>query len=376
MVRLFDEFWSYLPAGTIDDQVTDLGLSYTQAGWLLALLTLGGLLLGPVAGVADRGYRKTLAVTGAASIAAGLAAFAVGAPFVVLAIAAGLMGGASDMVIRPLESTLAEVGGEHLDRLLATQHVVTWLGDAVGPALLALGAATVIGWQGVFAIGAVMFVAFAAVLTTVRFPQPVEAEPEAAEAHTTWRMLLRHREVIALSGAEFVMLPLDEAFLGFAVARTAASGSPAVAQLLAGGVVVGGVLGSLRVARVGLCRARVRWGSALMALGAFVSALPLHLAVNTVGMTALGWGTAVLWAKVHHRSLTVLPGRSASVPTIVSIVSTPSLVLPAAMGWLADRGSITVVLFAAACLTVPLAGFVLALGGDLVRSDELASLDG
>ena len=152
VVRLLDEWWAYLPAGTIEDQRFDLGISYAQAGWLLAMLTLGGLIGSPIASLADLGHRRLLAVTGALVLAGGLAAFAFGASYPLLVLAAVCMGGASDLVIRPLESSLAEVAGDDLDRQLGRQHLVTWFGDFVGPALLALGAATVIGWQGVFGI--------------------------------------------------------------------------------------------------------------------------------------------------------------------------------------------------------------------------------
>ncbi|QQS23678.1 MAG: MFS transporter [Actinomycetota bacterium] len=94
VVRLLDEWWSYLPAGTIDDQVGDLGLSYGQSGWLLALLTLGGLVGSPVAALADRGHRRVLAVGGTLTIAVALMAFAAAAPFPVLVVAALALGGA------------------------------------------------------------------------------------------------------------------------------------------------------------------------------------------------------------------------------------------------------------------------------------------
>ena len=179
VVRLLDEWWSYLPAGTIDDQVGDLGLSYGQSGWLLALLTLGGLLGSPVAALADRGHRRLLATSGALVIAAGLSAFALAAPFPLLVVAATLLGGASDLMIRPLESSLADAAGGELDRLLGRQHLLTWAGDFVAPALLGIGAATVIGWRGVFTITLVVFVAFALRLATTEFPPPV-ADPDGA----------------------------------------------------------------------------------------------------------------------------------------------------------------------------------------------------
>jgi len=376
IVRVLDEWWSYLPAGSIDDQVRDLGLSYGQAGWLLALLTLGGLIGSPVAALADRGHRRLIATSGSLLIAGGLMAFALSAPFVLLAIAAVVLGGASDMMIRPLESALADSAGADLDRMLGRQHLFTWVGDFIAPALLAVGAATVIGWRGVFAATAAVFVVFAAVLTRASFPPPAtDTDDDDQSLLQSARTLLRHREVWLLAAAEFVLLPLDEAFLGFAVARSAAEGNSAAAQSLAAGVVVGGLAGAAVVSRRGLDRRLVALGCALLAVGAGVTAAPLPMAGTIAGLLLVGGGTAVVWAKVHHRTLTLVPSRSATVPTLVGLISTPALVVPALMGAAADRLSITVALTGAAMLAIPLALAVLALGGGRVAPDELEELD-
>lgn len=376
VVRLLDEWWSYLPAGSIDDQVRDLGLSYGQSGWLLALLTLGGLIGSPFAALADRGHRRLLATTGAVLIAVGLSAFALSAPFPVLAVAATVLGGASDLVIRPLESSLAEAADGELDRLLGRQHLLTWAGDFVAPALLGVGAATAIGWRGVFALTAVVFVAFAARLATVVFPHPVDDTDGAGTSLLdSARSLLRHRELWLLTAAEFALLPLDEAFLGFAVARAAAEGEGAAAQLLAGGVVAGGLVGAAVVSRRGLDRRLVASGCGLLVVGAAVTAAPWPTAATIAGLVCVGLGTAIVWAKVHHRTLTLAPSRSATVPTMVGLLSTPALLVPVAMGVTADRLSITTALVGAALLAVPLAAVVLALGGGRVEPAELDTLD-
>lgn len=376
VVRLLDEWWAYLPAGTIENQRFDLGITYAQAGWLLAMLTLGGLVGSPLASLADLGHRRLLSVTGALVIAGGLGAFAFGLPYPLLVLAAASLGAASDLVIRPLESSLAEVAGDELDRLLGRQHLVTWLGDFVGPALLALGAVTVVGWQGVFGLTAVVFVGFAITLGLTEFPAPVASgDGDDESLWASARRLVRSREIMLLTVAEVILLPLDEAFLGFAVARLVGDGFGAAAQVLAGGVVVGGIVGSLIVARRGLDRRRTAAALAAMGAGAFVAATPTGVVVQTLGMVALGFGTALVWAKVHHRMLTVVPGRSATVPTVVSVLSTPALVFPVLMGAVSDRWSITVALTAAAALTIPLAWAVLGLGGDRIAPDDLADLD-
>lgn len=362
VVRIVDEWWSYLPAGTIADLRRDLGVSYTQAGWLLALLTVGGLVGGPLGAIADRGHRRLLAVSGAAMLTAGLSVYALGPPFIVLATASIALGMASDLLIRPLEGSLAELAGPDLDRLLGRQHLLTWAGDFVGPAVLALGAATVIGWRGAFALTAAVVALYGVTLAVTEFPEP--AAPDDDEP-TLWRSalsLVRTREVLLLGLAEAMLLPLDEAFLGFAVARVGEAGRTAAAQLLAGGIVIGGLLGAGAVSRWGLTRGVRRCGGPLLAVGTLATASGPGLRWEALALVAMGGGTAIVWAGVHHRMLTAVPGRSSTVPTIVSVISTPSLLIPAGVGWVADSTSITIGLLICALTVVPLLAAVTALG--------------
>lgn len=361
VVRVVDEWWSYLPAGAIGDLRRDLDVTYAQAGWLLALLTLGGIAGAPLGALADRGYRRLLACSGAALLAAGLFTYASGAPFAALAVASVVLGMASDMVIRPIEGSLAEVAGADLDRLLGRQHLYTWIGDLIGPAVLALGAATWLGWQGAFAVTAVAIVGYGLVLAMIEFPSP---QPPEDDEPTMWRAaigLARSRDVALLAGAELILTPLDEAFLGFAVARLVADDAGALAQVLAVGLFLGGLLGAGLVSRRGLSAARTPRGGLVMSAGALVTAASPWLTTQLVGMALMGFGTAVVWASIHHRSLTVVAGRSSMVPTIISVLATPALLVPVAIGWLADETSLTTGLVAAASLTLPLLAILVAL---------------
>src|ERR1700710_1268906 len=118
VVRLFDEWWSYLPAGIVDDLHRDLGISYAGAGWLLSLMTFGAVLGSPLALLVDHVDRRVCAVTGATVIAGCLAVFAAGAPFAVLAIATATVGTASDLLVESIEASLSELPEERLDRVL------------------------------------------------------------------------------------------------------------------------------------------------------------------------------------------------------------------------------------------------------------------
>jgi MFS family permease len=345
VVRVVDEWWSYLPAGAIGDLRRDLGITYSQAGWLLALLTLGALAGAPLGAIADRGHRRLLACSGAALLSAGLVVY--------------VLGTASDLVIRPVESSLAELAGDDLDRLLGRQHFLTWAGDLVGPAVLALGAATWLGWQGAFALTAGSVACYGILLALTEFPSPQSVDDDEP---TMWRSavpLATSREVLLLAGAELIMTPLDEAFLGFAVARLIADDLGALAQVLAVGLFAGGLIGSAVVSRRGLSGERSVRAALLLGVGATMTAVSPWLGVQLAGMAAMGAGTAVVWTSVHHRSLTAVPGKSSMVPTVVGVLSTPALLIPAAIGWLADVTSLTVGLVASASLSLPLIAIVM-----------------
>src|SRR5690349_6216306 len=76
LVRLVDEWASFVPAATFDSYRADLGLTYRAAA--LALLAIGpGAIAGSACTVlADTRSRRVLATVGAAVYAAGLAVFA------------------------------------------------------------------------------------------------------------------------------------------------------------------------------------------------------------------------------------------------------------------------------------------------------------
>jgi predicted MFS family arabinose efflux permease len=358
VARLVDEWWSYLPAGAIDDFRLDLDLSYAAAGWLLAGLWFGGLLAHPLAVLADHLPRRPLAAAGAAGLTAGLAAYALGAPFAVLFPASGGRGAARDLVLRPLEAALAELEPERLDRLLGRQHVLSWFGDLAGPAILAIGASTALGWQGAFGVTAGVTGLWAVVLALTEFPPPPSATETLREGYGEAFRLFRRRDVLTLAAAEIVLTTLDEPFFGFAVARLAADGAGATAQILAIGAFAGGLAGSALVERIGLRPLARRAGTPLLALGAVVVALAPWIAIQIVGMAILAGGMALVWAALHHRMLTIVPGRSGSVAAAIGLLGTFGALGPVAVGAVSDATSLTVGLLACAAaslLLIPLA---------------------
>ncbi|MEO5901792.1 MAG: MFS transporter [Ilumatobacteraceae bacterium] len=342
VVRLFDEWWSYLPAGIVDDLHRDLGVSYAGAGWLLSLLTLGALVGSPLALMADHVDRRLCAVGGAVVIAACLAAYALGAPFWVLVIATSLLGTASDLLVESIEASLSELPEERLDRVLGRQHALSSVGDLLGPALLALGASTPLGWRGAFASTAAAMLAYALYLATVPFPAPQDAAGSMREIVAEAIVIGRRRDVRRLAVLEMLISPLDEPLLAFVVARAAAGGrAEGIAQILAVAVMVGGLGGSLLVGRIGISERTRRIGPLVLLAGTVVSVAMPSVVAGTLGMVGVGGGMAIVWADVHLRSLTVVPGRAATVSTVIGTIGSAAAFAPVLSGTLADRGGLT-----------------------------------
>ena len=125
LVRLVDEWASFLPAATFDSFRADLGLTYRGAA--LALLAIGpGAIAGSaVTLLADTRSRRVLAAGGAAVYAAALALFAAATtPWMLLAGGAGVGLGAT-LLVDTVEVALADLCPDTgaLERSLARE---TW----------------------------------------------------------------------------------------------------------------------------------------------------------------------------------------------------------------------------------------------------------
>src|SRR5512144_2900522 len=129
-VRLFDEWFSFLPAGSLEPLRIDLDLTYEQLSVLLVLMTVGGLAGGVCAVAADRVSRRAQSALGALGYAVSMACWGLGDRF----------------------------------WILAPGTVAAGVGDLLGPLLLALTAALGWGYRAPFLVGAVVLLAYAVVL--------------------------------------------------------------------------------------------------------------------------------------------------------------------------------------------------------------------
>jgi predicted MFS family arabinose efflux permease len=92
LVDLADEWFTFLPAGAMESIRADLGLSYAQAGVLLALLPAGGVLGVVLMAAANFVSRRVLGAGGAFVFALCPLVFASGRSFAALAVATSRAG--------------------------------------------------------------------------------------------------------------------------------------------------------------------------------------------------------------------------------------------------------------------------------------------
>ena len=360
-VRLIDEWWSYLPGGVMENLRVDVGLSYAQAGSLISIALLSGLVGGPLGMLADVFDRRLLAVVGSALQTLGLVMFAAGHSYWPLAFGVLLLGAAGDLVIGPLEAALAEsTSHEELEHALGRQHLLSFVGDLLGPVTLAIGAATFVGWRGVFWITAALLGLYTVFISTVSYPPRHSA---VTDERVPMKDLLRNRSVLKLVLLYVLLFPLDEPIAAFAVAAIAID-RPVIAQMIAVGYVVGGLGSSAIVDRQGLNASARRFGGSSLVVGALGVASVIavfergNVSAQMAGflaalaMAVVGIGMGFVWADLHHRELTVVPGRSASISAIVGTLGSVGAIWPLLGGWMADQISITapLLLFAAAAL--------------------------
>ena len=344
-VRLFDEWFSFLPAGSLQPLRIDLDLSYEQLSVLLVLMTVGGLAGGVCAVAADRVSRWAQSALGALGYAVSMACWGLGDRFWILAAGSLLLGVSSDALLSACEVALVDLAGDHdLVTVLAPGTIAAEVGDLLGPLLLALTAAIGWGYRAPFLVGAVVLLVYAVVLALQPLPPPTATvEPTTARADV-WACL-RDRQVWQLGLISLLSDTLDEPLLGFAIAYLEVDrGQPhGVAVLVGGSVVVGGIVGAAAMA------ARVRRGrggrnarpSAGAALALAVSVLGI-MAAPFIPLQALfglttGMASAIFWTRLQARILGLRPGQPGTTAAVVGYLAMPGALVPLVAAAAADH---------------------------------------
>jgi MFS transporter, FSR family, fosmidomycin resistance protein len=348
LARLADESAVFLPFGTLESFRADLGLTYAQAGTVLAAIAPGALVGGVFAAAADRYSRRVIAAGGAFGFAVALGMFAVGGSFAVLAAGAFVMGMASTAMVDGAEVALVDLAGEDdLRRYLARSNLLATVGDLLGPALVAAAVVLGLSWRAGFAVAAVLMGLYGLMLAGAPLPPPARHDDnEDGEMRPGLFSVLRDPAVWVMGLIGLLMVPFDEPLVGFTVAlleqERGASTATATAVAFIG--ICGGVLAftvlAKRVEHVSDHRLLLGSVSAMAAATVVIAVVPVLAVVAVAGLVA-AIGLSLAWLAMQHRSLLLRPGQVGTTNAVLGAIESTGSWLPVAIGVLADRAGLS-----------------------------------
>jgi predicted MFS family arabinose efflux permease len=341
LVGFADETVAFLPYGAVESIRADVGISYVQAGFLLALYPGIGLLATPLGVVVDRVSRRGVAAIGGVGYGVGLCLFAVAGNFAALFTAVVVMGLAGDALVRAVEVSLVDVAGDTLEPALARSNLLAAIGDLVGPLLLTAALATGLGWCAAFWAAGALMMTYGVLLATQPLPRPT-----GAGEHRPWRTFLevaRDRRVLVAGLLVAVIVAFDDTFVGFAVAflTTDRGLSPAVATLAAGAGMAGGLAAAAWASRADRRRIGLRPCAVLLLAGVVLLLLVPNVAAAAVGTAAVGAAVNLAWIVLQAGYLTLRPGQAGTTSAVAEAVANVGVLTPLAIGLIADRHGLT-----------------------------------
>jgi FSR family fosmidomycin resistance protein-like MFS transporter len=350
LVRLADESAVFLPFGSLESFRGDLGLTYAQAGTVLAAIAPGALVGGVFSAAADRYSRRVITAGGAFGFALALAMFALGGSFAVLLVGGFVMGVASTAMVDAAEVALVDLAGDDLRRYLARSNLLATVGDLIGPVLVAGTLAAGLSWRVAFGVGAGLMGVYALALAAAPLPPPAagggDDEDEEQGGRPGITAVLRDPAVWVMGLIGLLMVPFDEPLVGFTVALLdeERGASPGVASAVAFIGITGGVLAFTVLAKrfEGVDDHRLLLGSvAAMTGGALAIAVVPVLAVVAVAGLVTAIGLSLAWLAVQHRSLLLRPGQVGATYAVLGAIESTGGWLPVAIGVLADRAGLS-----------------------------------
>ena len=340
LVRFADEWAAFLPAGSLEPMRAHVGLSYAEAGAVLAALPAGGLLGNVFIVAADHVSRRLIASLGALGYGLAMLAFGAAHSFEALFVAAFLWGAASDAFVHGAEVALVDLAGADLPLALARMHGWAAAGDFLGPATIAAVSFAGLDWRWSFYLVGGGVIGYAAWLASQRLPAPKRGEHRA---HPLAAILdvLKDRRVLLLGLVLGLFGLLDEPLLGFLIAylERARGLSGALAMIVVGAILAGQIGGYAAFEKLAgpTPGRRVAIGAAL----AIAAALPMAVFLPSLPLQALaglafGAAGSIFYTTLDAAVLGRRPGQTGAVTAVVGTIGMADLGFPAVAGLLAD----------------------------------------
>ena len=218
-IELCDEIVSGFPAIGLPLAHGQLGLSYTQIGWLFSAEVLAGMLIDPVVNLlSDRGSRRAWMLGGLAALVAAFLLAGNGHTFAWLLVAFTILYPAAGAVLGLAETTIVEMTPANPTHAMTRWTIMGSIGDLLAPlvvtGILALGW----GWPGLCWVGAATWAIMALALWWQRMPAPMPTPDDdpAPGMVAGLRMALGNRALLRWSAISVICTMMDEIFLTFA----------------------------------------------------------------------------------------------------------------------------------------------------------------
>lgn len=317
------------------------------AGWtLFAFQILGAVLEPPLLALAHGRRQRLMLGVGLAMMAAATLAAALAPSYWLLLAALMVYGPASGLGTNLAEAALVSAHPGRGEQVLARWSLLGHLGDLLAPAALAASVALGLGWRGALvAVAAFALLQAAAALTlrggTGQSSAEEEEDAPAPPLRETLRLALGCRPLLGWSLAAVLCGLLDEVLVAFGalfLTERLGAGATGRAAILSAWV-LGAIAGAVMLERFA-SRFRPATLLAVSGLGCAV-AYSAWLACTTWLASALALGVAGMFASAHYpllraRAFAALPDRPHVVLAVGSLFSAVELLLPLAVGGVAD----------------------------------------
>jgi len=348
-VDFLDEFAGVGSVSAPDIQ-GELGISYAAASLILFTVPMfaGILLEPPIYVLADRFPRKGFVVGGIAAMGVMLvcAGFASGPWTLGIAISAWAV--ASGVGVGLAQATLMDAHPEDREQVMTRWVFMGALGDLATPALVAGLALVTLGWrEAFFVVGALMF-AYAALLSTRDFPDEggkgedndEEDEPPLREAI---RAAVGNRGLLLWLFGSSLCAMLDEVLIAFGALYLTVALDASITErgALLFVMIIGDLIG-LRATEVLLAKGvrpmRLLAVSSALCVLAFLGWLAAPTLLTSAALGVLvGVFTGPQYPIVKAQAYRALPGRSGMVNAVGVLFTPVEVVLPLAVGLVADH---------------------------------------
>jgi predicted MFS family arabinose efflux permease len=346
-----DELISSVPVLSLPLMRTDLGLSYTQVGWLFSIAGLAAMLVEPgINAVSDQWPKRRLILSSLLGLAAGMALAGSSTTYAILLGAFALIGATNGTVLGMSQAILIDQNPDDSLRTMTRWTFMAALGDLAGPALIAAAFAVGMGWRQLFWASALLWLAALAALSNQRLPTTPSAAGEDGEFN--WRTIrgniaLALRTPNLLRWLLLTLLPslLDELFMAFAALfmQDRLLMTPSSISVALGIHVAGGLLGLVLIDRFGdrFQPQRLLGGLALVVLaGLLIFVFSSTGWIAVVALALIGVGASGWYPIAKAEAYRALPGRSGTVRAVYSLGIPLEIVAPLVVGAAAQRWGI------------------------------------